>query len=115
MKTKPWRCGSGQHVIGLVVWNGNGVAQLGLIPMSPHSPPVTVLRQAQDGDIPLFAEYENGGMEGLTLILGRAKVPCPICKTIRVWDATPEALVEIFRHLDAGQVFEFSRKLLGES
>jgi len=51
---------------------------------------------------------------GLIVIIGRAVVPCPECGETRLWDVSVEALVEIFRHLDAGQVFECSKRLLSE-
>lgn len=93
MKSKQWRCGSGEHVVGLVVWNGNDVPQLDLF---------------RHAVLPQFPE-EGQVMAHLT---GRAPVDCDLCGSTRLWDITPEALVEIFRHLDAGQVFEFSKKLL---
>jgi len=89
MKSKPWLCGSGAHVVGLVVWNGNGVAQLALTP----------------DPIP-------DGSFAFTVVTGKATIYCPECQTTRLWDVSVEALVEMFRHLDAGQVFEFSKRLL---
>lgn len=95
MKQKQWRCGSGEHVVGLVVWNGNDVPQLELF---RHA----VLPEC----------LEEGRI--VSHITGRAPVHCDLCESVRLWDVTPKALVEIFKHLDAGQVFEFSKMLLEE-
>lgn len=91
---KQWRCRN-NHILGMIRWNGDGLAQL------------MVLREALDMDAEHPREVDLIGP-----LDGRMPVRCSICDDVQVWEISVESLLALFSKLSDKKVFEFSQRLL---
>jgi hypothetical protein len=77
---KPWKCGSGRHILGYVVRNGSGVRQL------------VLYRKA----VELGAEEHLVDMEVIAIVEGHVSdVVCDLCGRVRTWVPGKEALRQL--------------------
>ena len=77
---KPWKCGSGRHILGHVVRNGSGIRQLMLY------------RRAFD----LAAGKQLKEMDIIAIVEGHVSdVRCDLCGRVRTWVPGEEALRQL--------------------
>lgn len=92
---RQWRCGR-NHILGMVVENGNGVPQL------------MVLRHAIDDMAEMPAEVDV--MIGP--VTGAMQVQCEICGEVMPWKVSVESMLYLVENMPANLLFEFWKRLL---
>ena len=91
-KVKPLFCSNGHHV-GEIHWNGNDVPQ------------IMVYREAVKAGDELPSEM-------IGPVLGQAKLPCSICKDVRVWGVSIPVAIYLIETMPANMLFDFWQELL---